>query len=150
MGKLVEVDYGDRILRKKSIDYLENTIEINKDESFIKLYLKAIDVLADENLNASEYRMCIKLLPYMRYESGLIAYENGRYLDKKTISEIMKLNIRSIERTLETLTDKKIFARTRMGNEIKYYINPFIFMKGTRINKTLYSMFENSKWNCYG
>lgn len=156
-----EIKEGDkvRITRANSIksfkDIKDNEpFNFNVKSDFIKFYTNAIDSLVNENMSGTEYRVCIKLLKYIQYESGLIGYSNGKYLTKEAILNVLnegckeknKITLRTLERAIETLTDKKIFAKTRIGNEIKFYVNPFIFMKGQLINKTLYSLFKNSKW----
>lgn len=142
----VELYQGDRILRKKSIDYLNNNIELNKDEQFIKLYVKAIDILAEQELNGNEYKMCIKLLQYIRYDSGILAYNNGNSLTTDDIVKITKLARTTVWRVLKTLQDKQILGKHKTGKENCFTVNPYIFMRGMKINKTLHQFYKKSRW----
>ena len=53
----------------------------------------------------------------------------------------------SVYNSIERLVGKKILHKGITGKEYQLFMNPFIFMKGIRVNKTLYSMFKKSKWN---
>ena len=143
----VELNEGDRILRKKSIDFLKNTDEIQKTEMYVKFFLKSASVLAREKLSSTEMSVCLELLQYVRYDTGYLAYENG---SKLTLEDIKRkcdfISNTSIIRAIDELVDKKILAKVRTGKENNYLVNPYIFMRGARVNKTLSKTFENTKW----
>lgn len=143
----VELNEGDRVLRKKSIDFLKNTDEIQKTEMYVKFFLKSASVLAREKLSSTEMSVCLELLQYVRYDTGYLAYENG---SKLTLDDIKRrcdfISNTSIVRAIDELVDKKILAKVRTGKENNYLVNPYIFMRGARVNKTLSKTFENTKW----
>lgn len=143
----VELNEGDRVLRKKSIDFLKNTDEIQKTEMYVKFFLKSASVLAREKLSSTEMSVCLELLQYVRYDTGYLAYENG---NKLTLDDIKRrcdfISNTSIIRAIDELVDKKILAKVRTGKENNYLVNPYIFMRGARVNKTLSKTFENTKW----
>lgn len=143
----VKLNEGDRILRKKSIDFLKNTDEIQKTEMYVKFFLKSASVLAREKLSSTEIAVCLELLQYIRYDTGYLAYENG---SKLTLDDIKRrcdfISNTSVVRAIDELVDKKILAKVRTGKENNYLVNPYIFMRGARVNKTLSKTFENTKW----
>lgn len=143
----VELNEGDRILRKKSIDFLKNTDEIQKTEMYVKFFLKSASVLAREKLSSTEMSVCLELLQYIRYDTGYLAYENGT---KLTLDDIKRrcdfISNTSVIRAIDELVGKKILAKVRTGKENNYLVNPYIFMRGARVNKTLSKTFENTKW----
>ena len=143
----VELNEGDRVLRKKSIDFLKNTDEIQKTEMYVKFFLKSASVLAREKLSSTEMSVCLELLQYVRYDTGYLAYENG---SKLTLDDIKRrcdfVSSTSIVRAIDELVGKKILAKVRTGKENNYLVNPYIFMRGARVNKTLSKTFENTKW----
>lgn len=146
-GEIIdEICVGDKIIRKSTSDYLDSTIEIGKDKRFVKLFESTIDALGDEALTGKQWRILMIIIRYFRYDSGLISFENGNPLTVDHISDLTNIPKRTVFDSMEKLVTKKIIAKNKVGYEIKYYINPFIFCKGTRINKTLYSMFEKTKW----
>lgn len=135
------IDQGDKVLKKASLEYLNLTIEINTDEQFVKVYYKKMFELS-RSLSGTEMQFVNYLMQYIRYESGLLAYDNGRPLTKKTISKELEKDIRTIERWFLTLINREVVKKV----DDEFYINPFLFMRGKRISKTLFEIFKNSRW----
>lgn len=152
-GETFEINEGDRvkIISKEQMEYLkkeDNLIEINKGEPFIKIYPAVIDRLLNEDLSSADYRIIFICMKYLRYDSGAVMYENtGSFLSQKDIITLSKLGKKTVYNSIEKLVGKKILHKGTTGKEYQLFMNPFIFMKGTKINKTLYSMFRKSKWN---
>lgn len=142
----VELYEGDKILRKNSSDYLNNIIKLNENEQFIKIYVRAIDALVEQDLNGNEYKICIKLLQYIRYETGILTYSNGTMISTDDIVKITGLARTTVWRVLNNLINKKIFGKHKTGKTTCYTVNPYIFMRGLKINKTLHAMYKDSKW----
>lgn len=142
-----ELNAGDRIVRKKSIDYLKNTDELQKTEMYVKFFLKSASVLAKEKMSSTAMSVCLEMLQYIRYDTGYLAFENGI---KLTLDDIKRkcdfISMTSVVRAVDELVDKKIFAKVKTGKENNYLVNPYVFMRGARVNKTLSKTFENSKW----
>ena len=142
-----ELNEGDRVLRKKSIDYLKNTNELQKTEMYVKFFLKSASVLAREKMSSTAMSVCLEMLQYIRYDTGYLAFENGI---KLTLDDIKRkcdfISMTSVVRAVDELVDKKIFAKVKTGKENNYLVNPYVFMRGARVNKTLSKTFENSKW----
>ena len=147
-GEIINNLYsGDRIYRGNSWKFMNETTEIGRGEKFIKIFKSALNILGNESLTGNDWKILTTMLSYLRDESGLIAHINGKPLLAKDISELSEIGESSTFRAIEKLIRKKIIAKNRIGfNEIKFYINPFIFTKNRRINKTLYTMFKSSKW----
>jgi hypothetical protein len=47
---------------------------------------------------------------------------------------------------LNSLVDKEILGKHKTGRSVALTVNPFIFMRGQKVNQTLYEFFLNSKW----
>lgn len=141
-----EIYEGDRIIRKETIDYFNETIEIGKGEKFYKVWECAKVELDDELLTGSQWRLLNMMGHYIQYQTCLLTFSNGVPLTLEHISQIMNMPERTTFRAIEGLVKKKIIGKFKIGHEIKYYMNPFIYMKGKRVNKTLISMFGKSKW----
>lgn len=146
-GEYINAMYdGDRITRDMSVNYLESTEALNNGKNYVKVYDESIIMLLEENLSGADIKVVLSLLPLIRYDSGLIGYPNGNHLKASSIPERCGLSEKTAYKSLETLTLKRIFAKVRVGREIKLYANPFIFMRGVRANKTLVSMFDKSRY----
>lgn len=145
-----EIYEGDRIRRASQDRYyknLEDVIELNKDKTFIKMYNDTISVLGQEDMSLAEYKVCFTLLKYINYGSGILRYENnGRELNLTDIVRITRLSRTTVSRALKGLIEKKIYGVHKTGKENCYTVNPFIFMKGRYVNKTLYDFYKKSKW----
>lgn len=146
-GEIInEVYEGDRLVRKSTIDYLHEHVEIGKDKGFTKMFDDILFDLYAENLTGKQLSFALLMCKYIKYDSGLIAYSNGKPIDYEGFMEITKMSQSAIFECLNVLVKKRIFAKTKVGYDIKYFANPYIFCKGTRINKTLEDTFKNSKW----
>jgi hypothetical protein len=145
-GEVVhEMQPGDRILRKQSVDYLRSTVEINKDEPYAKAFIKPMFQLA-RSLSGPELQMVYFLLPYISYESGILMHSNGRQLTREAISDNTGLGLKTVDRIIKALYDKKVIGKHISGREVHYTVNPWLFMRGKRINRTLYEFFKSSRW----
>ena len=137
---------GDRILRKSSLDYLGSLVEVNDKRGYVKVYVDSFARMFKEDLSGPEISIVFAIMPYIRFETGLIAHENGRYVSLKNLISMTKLSERAVYGAAEKLVQRKILAKVRTGRDVKLYANPYIFMRGVRVNKTLASMFGNSKY----
>jgi len=86
------------------------------------------------------------LLPYLSYESGMLKHPNGQPLHRLYIAKETGLSINSVDRILQKLKENQIISRNVTGQSVQYIMNPWLFMRGKRINKTLYEMFKNTRW----
>ncbi len=141
-----EIHEGDKIIRKSSFKKNMEEIKVGEGENFIKMFESILDILIEVDLSVSQTKVLLAMIKYLRYESGLVAFPNGEPLYATHFSEILHIPERTIFKAIEVLVQYDIIAKNRRKNEIKYYVNPFIFLKGRIINKTLLSMFRKSKW----
>lgn len=136
---------GSRVLSAKSVDKLATTEVINKSSGYIKVYDESLQLML-KTLNAPDIKVALALTPYIRYETGLVGYGNGEHIPLVRLPDMLEVSERSLHRSIESLVSEKVFAKVRVGREIKLYANPFIFMRGVRANKTLVSMFNKSRY----
>jgi len=141
-GELYE---GDRVLRKQSEDYLKNTIEILKDEPYTKTYHRVMFAVAN-CLTGAEMQLAYILLQFLSYESGMLKHQNGQPVTRQYIAQYTGLSLKTVDKLLQKLKEKQVIGRNVVGREVQYFMNPWLFMRGQRINKTLYDMFKNSRW----
>ena len=144
------VNVGDtfKIMRKNTRDFLNETVEINKGEPFIKVYAKTLFELS-KSLTGTESQFVNYLIQYIKYTSGILAYHNNNEnpLTRQHMAEETGLSIKTVDRIMRSLQDKQVIGKHRTGNDITFTVNPFIFMKGDRVNETLYNFFKNTRWN---
>ena len=79
-GEIIdEIKDGESIRRKSQDDYCDkrkNLINMDDNGNFIKLFNKILVELGNERMNANEYKVCLQLLGYIEYESGILKYPN--------------------------------------------------------------------------
>lgn len=145
-GEVVgQLNEGDRIYRGKSDDYLKSTVELNKGEPYAKLYIRPMFELA-KALSGSEMQMVYYLLSYLSYDSGLVMQVNGKPITRQVIAQEINLAVKTVDKILQGLHQKQVIGKHNNGREVHFTMNPWLFMRGKRINKTLYELFKNSRW----
>ena len=147
-GEIVnELRQGDRmsVLRSNSIDYLNSTVELNKNKPYVKAYTKPLFALS-RILTGTECQFANYLMQYISYNTGILAHENGRKLTRNYMVQETGLSLKTIDRILCSLVEKRVLGKHKTGRDICFTANPYIFMRGSRVNSTLAKLFENSKW----
>ena len=145
-GEVVgQLNEGDRIYRSKSDDYLKSTVELNRGEPYAKLYIRPMFELA-KALSGSEMQMVYYLLSYLSYDSGIVMQNNGKPLSRQIIAQEINLAVKTVDKILRSLHQKQVIGKHNNGREVHFTMNPWLFMRGKRINKTLYELFKNSRW----
>ena len=161
-GEIInEIYEGDinRTTRKESLEYLnkkkkeeEEKVIINQGKKFTKLIEHAGVKLARAKLTSNQYAIILGVCDYIEYETGLLKMNcgrnAGRLLNASDIMKICEINPKTYSRVIGELIDEKILGQTKVGREIHFIVNPFIFYNGKcEIPKTTYELFKNSKWN---
>ena len=142
---LTELHPGDRIQRKNSLEYLTDTIEINNNQPYIKVFTKTMFEVS-KCLDGVTAQFLNFLIPYISYQTGILTYSNGKMLNRASLIALTGLHKDTVDKCLNKLITMKVLGKHKTGREVCYLANPFIFMKGNRVNKTLVKLFENSKW----
>ena len=100
-----------------------NNKTAKKYKSLLDLYLKDADLL---NYN----KTFIDLFDQRTNKKQLISKETVRSCLSAIIWKLKQSN-----------------GNAKSIKEYQLFMNPFIFMKGKKINKTLYQLFKKSKWS---
>lgn len=143
-----ELREGDRILRKGSIEYLEATEKWKLDRFFkgnideLKKWMK--------DLSGNEKIFLFSIVPHISYDDCRLQHENGIDLDIDDMVEITGLPRSTTYDVVNSLLKKDILYRGKNSKNKQYFINPWLFCKGQRINRVLRAMFENYRIKIYG
>ena len=141
-GDTFKIIKGKKFKNKK---VEEPKIYINKEESFIKVYTKPLFELS-KSLTGTESLFVNYLIQYIRYNTGILAYDNGKHITRVTMAKDTGLSKKTIDRLIISLSDKEILGKHKTGRCTTLTVNPFIFMRGHKINQTLFEFFVNSRW----
>ena len=111
---------------------------------FIKLYNNELaTTIKRYNLDSYELSSILLLLPYVEYETNLIAKE-GVALRKKDIKKILNYSENKIDEILNSLVEKKILAKTKVGRIVIYHMNPHLAFRGIYLSPETESIFRDS------
>ena len=135
----------------------ENECQIfNEGVSFVKLYDDILDELR-KNLTPSEFTFVISLAKHVSYKDCILRTNgnpNGKFLAAKDISELLDVEDSRVRRLLSSLIKKGVLGRHQTGCKDRPDImnkvitcNPYIFTRGNKVNTTILSLFQDSKWN---
>lgn len=134
---------GDRIVRGTSIEYLDQFTEW-KIEHFYKGNLSEIRLWMRE-LSPYEKAVLFTVSPYVGYEDCCLKQSNGDALTFGDIVSFSGLSKSTVSEVLNSLREKDILCKNENSREKQYFMNPWLFCKGNRINKVLRTMFRNYK-----
>ena len=131
--KIGEINEGDRIIRGKSLKLLSQTIQLNKKESFIKLYTKPLFELS-RSLTGTESQFINYLISYISYNTGILLHDNGEKLTRNHMANETGLHINNIDKILKSLVKKQVLGKHKTGRNICFTVNPFIFACNTLVS----------------
>lgn len=143
-----ELSDGDRIVRKKSVDFLKSKISIDY-EDYGSLNFKELKLVLEE-LDKNEKAVLMSLIPYVQFSTCLICHSNGRSIGTEDIPALSGLGRNLVYDTLSKLIDKDLLYRGKNSREVQYFMNPFIVRKGKLVDKVLATMFRNYKVRSLG
>lgn len=143
-GEIVgSIEQGDRIVRKASVEFLCDTMEWGKGRPFIKVFIDYFPKVA-ESLSGGAVGLMSVIATYIAYRSNLLCNRSSNNpLSNKDIEDITGLSKVSVAKYMDELVDAKVLFRGKTGKSYQYYANPYVYCKGTKINKTLEAMFKN-------
>lgn len=144
-----EIGEGDKITRKKSLDYLNDVADLKDtiewdSESFFKGHTDEI-ILLIKDLSIHEKAFLLSIVPYIAYESCHLRYNNGKDIGTEDLVTITQMSRSTTYETIQKLINKDVLCKAKNSKGRQYYINPWIFNKGNRINIVLRTMFKNYK-----
>lgn len=143
-GEIIgEFGEGDKIVRKASIDYLKET-EVWKIEHFYKGNIAEIRKQL-ESLSTFEKAFLFSIATYVGYEDCCIKYDNGQCLGFDDLVKITRISRTKALSTINGLIKADILYKGKNSKGLQYFVNPWLFCKGTRIQKVLKTMFRNYK-----
>jgi len=139
-----EFQEGDSYSVTRKHEKKPEKIIINKNENFIKVYYKKLFEVSKE-LNGTEVQFLNYLIGFIAFNTSILCHPNGKILTRKKMSEDTQLDLRRVDQILNVLVNNEVLHKSRTGKHIYFIANPFIFMKGVKINIMTVKLFENTK-----
>ena len=137
IDRVICLDDGDRILRKGTLEYLNDTTDIKYH--FIKINPKIFD----------KYCKKYSILPYLTchigYMDNICCYDNGKIIQLKDLPKVCEVSETTIKRQLKGLiADDIIHKVPYKKNQKCLMMNPYFAMRGKRIYLSTYNEFKLS------
>ncbi|HUX61120.1 MAG TPA: hypothetical protein VMV32_07400 [Ignavibacteriaceae bacterium] len=143
-----DLHVGDMIVRKSSIKSHKNKTENIQEyikwnlENFYKTHVAEVRLWMNE-LSQAEKAFLFSVVPYVSFEDCHLQYTNGVDIGTEELIKITGLSRGLVYQTIESLIKKDILYKGKNSKNRQYFVNPWLFCKGNRINKVLRTMFKN-------
>lgn len=146
--KITDIDEYGVLVNQFATGYDDSKVVINQNKNFIKVFTDELMKIR-KKMNSTDIIVSTILMHFISYESGMLTKtgkNDERYpLVNKDIEHITGLSDKVIVKTMKKLVDVGVYARAKHKRSFKYFANPYVFMKGNSINKTLRDMFKEFK-----
>ena len=153
--RIVALNDGDRVVRKRSIEHYKKRLAENNKPSKARSYT---NVLADKftminidelklligALDVSEKAFLLSISPYVGYGDCCIKKGDGTSLNVKDIMDASNMSRSRVYEIIASLIDKNVLYKDKRG----YFVNPWLFYRGSKINGELKDMFGNYEIRC--
>lgn len=159
---------GDRIQRKESMeayrkfDVSGNNKEAGKEANeklsetlvwnmtnFMKMNTTEVRLWMDD-LSQAEKAFLFSIVPCVSYDDCHLQMPDGSDIGTEDLVKITKLSRGLVYETIESLIKKDILYKGKNSKNRQYFVNPWLFCKGNRINRVLKTMFKNYKIRVLG
>lgn len=113
-----------------------------KYDSFAKLNIEnllKISMLLDKN----EKIFLFSIIPYIHYDTCCLTYRNGKEIGFNNLIEITGISRGKIGTVINTLIEKNIIYKGKYDNKTLFFVNPYIFCRGNKINVGLLEIFKD-------
>jgi len=137
---------GDKIIRAKSIETMQEFEKIPQGETFTKLYHKVVPLLIECRLSASEFMIFMHLAVNLRYLSNVAKYPNGKLITRQNLQDDLKVCERTLKSSIYKLIKVGLIVEATTIEGKVFIVNPYVVMVGDKVNKTVYDLFRKSKW----
>lgn len=127
---------------QRQIEVDKGTYQVWSMDSFYKGNISEMRAIIKE-LDIWEKGFLFSIAPYVGYEDCCIKYDNGKELNFDTLSEITGISTGKLSTVIKGLIDKDILYKGKNSKNVQYFVNPWLFCKGNRINSVLKTMFRN-------
>ncbi len=154
------INKGDKIVRQSSIESFKALKAKQSDgvcmdwnmRNFYKSNTEELKLILKE-LTQNERSLLLSMTPYIIFENNSLQIGKGEELHDIGTEELVDISGMSrsvVYETIKSLIDKDVIYKGKNSKNAQYYINPWLFCKGNRINTVLKNMFKNYKIRSQG
>lgn len=148
---------GDSILRKESKDAynrINSSVKVSETliwnmSNFMKMNTLEVRLWMDD-LSQPEKAFLFSIVPYVSYDDCHLQNHKGEDVGTEDLVNITKMSRGLLYETIRSLIKKDILYRGKNSKNRQYFVNPWLFCKGNRINRVLKTMFKNYRIRIHG
>jgi hypothetical protein len=141
ISKVLQPD-DDSLVYKISVDDLEKKHWM-RNEHFTKVFEFEFTHLKEYySLSRNEKHFLQDLGGFLMWQTNLLVDEEDNPLNQTQIAERLDINIRTVQRNMKALEERKIINKILVWNEVFYIVNPYIMFKGKDINLAIPKLFD--------
>lgn len=131
-------------------EYIETEDYISiRYESFYKANVDELQEIIPD-LSMAEKAFLFSIVPYISYEDCHLQYRNKKDIDIKDMIKVTGLSKNTVYSVVKSLKEKDILYQGENSSNRQWFINPWLFCRGQRLNKVLRTMFKNYKIRVLG
>ena len=149
------INKGDKIVRLSSREAFKkikeqetkNICEKWDVKDFNKINAEELQLIMNE-LSQLEKTFLFSILPYITFDSNSLQIGKGKKavdVGTEDLIEITGMARSTMYDVIKSLHEKDIIYKGKNSKNMQYYVNPWLFCKGNRINNVLKNMFKNYK-----
>lgn len=103
-----------------------------------------------QDLSQNERAFLFSVVTYIGYNDCCIKHDDGKTMDASDLARITKMGKSLLYATIESLRQKDIVYKGKNSGGMQYFVNPWLFSKGNKIDSVLRTMFKNYKIKVMG
>jgi hypothetical protein len=94
-------------------------------------------------LDKNEKSLLMSISPYISYRDCHLQWSNGKDIDVDAMSRISGYCKKTVNEILKSLKKKDIVYHGENSKSFQWFVNPWLFSRGSTINVVLKTMFKN-------
>lgn len=107
----------------------------------------AMNNILDLDLTGIDFKILFLMLAETQPITGSVCLSDGKPVTKDWICSKINKSEKTVRYSLKALEEKELIKKMDDNNCVKYYVNPYVFIKNRKINGYLYNMFKDTVWH---
>jgi hypothetical protein len=94
------------------------------------------------SLSKGEKHFLQDLGDFLMWQTNLLVDEEDNPLNQTQISELLDVNVRTVQRNMKSLEERCLIHKIQIWNKVYYIVNPYVMFKGQDINIAIPKLFD--------
>lgn len=113
------------------------------EQYFTKVFYEELDHAVElYSISNGAKHFLLDLIKYLKYELNLLVDDKMDIpLNQTELAKLLNINVKTVQRNMKELIEKRMIFDIQCGKEIFYIVNPYIMYKGKDINYAIPEIF---------